>query len=67
MNRRIAAVRSLYDYAVVAGATAVNPVPAARRSSGFRATRRGLLGHLGRGDRTAREAGWCASPGDCLL
>ena len=49
MNRRIAAVRGLFEYAVLAGARAENPVPAARRSSGVRAVRRGLLGHLGPG------------------
>jgi len=49
MNRRVAAVRGLFEYAVLAGARADNPVPAARRSSGARAVRRGLLGHLGRG------------------
>ena len=49
MNRRIAAVRGLFEYAVLAGARADNPVPAARRSSGVRAVRRGLLGHLGPG------------------
>lgn len=49
MNRRIAAVRGLFAYAVSAGLVAQNPVPAARRSSGLRATRRGLLGHLGPG------------------
>jgi integrase/recombinase XerC len=54
MNRRIAAVRSLYDYAVIAGAANGNPVPAARRSSGFRAMRRGLLGHLGMAVSVAR-------------
>jgi integrase/recombinase XerC len=44
MNRRIAALRGLCEYAVLAGVRADNPVPAARRSSGVR---RGLLGHLG--------------------
>lgn len=48
MNRRIAAVRGLFEYAVIAGVRADSPVPAARRSSGLRA-RRGLLGHLGPG------------------
>lgn len=48
MNRRIAALRGLCEYAVLAGARADNPVPAARRSSGAR-VRRGLLGHLGPG------------------
>jgi integrase/recombinase XerC len=49
VNRRVAAVRGLFEYAVLAGARDVNPVPAARRSSGARAVRRGLLGHLGPG------------------
>ena len=49
MNRRIAAVRGLFEYLVVIGGRASNPVPAARRSSGLRASRRGLLGHLGPG------------------
>jgi integrase/recombinase XerC len=51
MNRRIAAVRGLFEYLVVVGARVSNPVPAARRSCGLRATRRGLLGHLGPGRR----------------
>ena len=60
MNRRIAAVRGLFEYLVVAGLRADNPVPAARRSSGLRATGRGLLGHLGpgrprRGGRLVRQ------------
>ena len=49
VNRRVAAVRGLFEYAVLSGAVSVNPVPAARRSSGARAARRGLLGHLGPG------------------
>jgi len=49
MNRRIAAVRGLFEYAVITGTRATNPVPAARRSSGVRAVRRGLLGHLSPG------------------
>lgn len=49
MNRRIAAVRGLFEYAVLAGVRQDNPVPAGRRSSGVRAVRRGLLGHLGPG------------------
>jgi integrase/recombinase XerC len=61
INQRVAAVRALFDYAVVAGARADNPVPSARRSSGLRAKRRGLLGHIsaGRartGGRLVREA-----------
>jgi site-specific recombinase XerD len=48
MNRRIAAVRGLFEYLTISGLREDNPVPAARRSSGLRATQRGLLGHLGR-------------------
>ncbi len=49
MNRRIAAVRGLFEFAVTVGARSDNPVPAARRSSGLRARPRGLLGHVGAG------------------
>jgi site-specific recombinase XerD len=47
MNRRIAAVRGLFEYAVIAGERADNPVPAARRSTGLRPKARGMLGHIG--------------------
>ena len=47
MNRRIAAVRGLFEYAVIAGVRVDNPVPAARRSTGLRSKTRGLLGHIG--------------------
>jgi site-specific recombinase XerD len=47
MNRRIAAVRGLFEYTVMAGVRADNPVPAARRSSGLRPKARGMLGHIG--------------------
>ena len=53
MNRRVAAVRGLFEYLQIIGARTGNPVPAARRSSGLRAPRRGLLGHLGRSRRRA--------------
>ncbi len=46
MNRRIAAVRALFEFAVNMGVRPHSPVPSARRSSGLRAPRRGLLGHL---------------------
>lgn len=46
MNRRVAAVRGLFEYAVMCGEVAQNPVPAPRRSTGLRARRRGLLGHV---------------------
>jgi len=54
MNRRIAAVRGLFEYSVISGARAVSPVPAPRRTAGLRA-RRGLLGHLR--TRHPREGG----------
>jgi site-specific recombinase XerD len=53
MNRRIAAARGMFEYLLVVGARADNPVPAARRSSGLRAPGRGMLGHLGPGRRRA--------------
>jgi integrase/recombinase XerC len=49
MNRRIAAVRALFAFAVVAGVRPDSPVPSPRRSLGLRAPRRGLLGHLPNG------------------
>ena len=45
MNRRIAAVRALFEFAVITGVVERSPVPAARRATGLRA-RRGSLGHL---------------------
>jgi integrase/recombinase XerC len=49
MNRRVAAARGLFEYAVISGFRADNPFPAARRSTGLRAKRRGSLGHIGPG------------------
>jgi integrase/recombinase XerC len=46
MNRRIAAVRALFEFAVLAGVRPDSPVLSPRRSSGLRARRRGLLGHV---------------------
>jgi site-specific recombinase XerD len=46
MNRRVAAVRGLFDFAVMSGEVGVNPVPSPRRSGGLRTVRRGLLGHV---------------------
>ena len=37
MNRRVAAARGLFEYAVMCGLVEQNPVPAPRRSSGLRA------------------------------
>jgi site-specific recombinase XerD len=46
MNRRVAAVRGLFEHLVMTGGRADNPVPAARRASGLRGQRNGLLGHV---------------------
>lgn len=61
MNRRIATVRALFEFAVLAGVRANSPVPSPRRSAGLRAPRRGMLGHLParhprRGGRLVRQA-----------
>lgn len=61
MNRRIAAVRGLFEYAVLAGVRDDNPVPAARRATGLRPKARGMLGHIGprkpaTGGRLVRQA-----------
>jgi integrase/recombinase XerC len=48
-NRRIAALRGLFEFAVLAGAHADSPVPTARRATGLRPKRRGLLGHISTG------------------
>jgi site-specific recombinase XerD len=61
MNRRIAAVRAMFEFAVLAGVRADSPVPFPRRSSGLRASRRGVLGHVParhprRGGRLVRQA-----------
>jgi integrase/recombinase XerC len=47
MNRRIAAVRGMFEYAVIVGARDDNPVPAGRRATGLRPKARGMLGHIG--------------------
>ncbi|MDI3314537.1 MAG: hypothetical protein QJR12_09745 [Mycobacterium sp.] len=44
-NRRIDAVRALFEFAVITGVVMTSPVPTARRTSGLRA-RRGLLGNI---------------------
>ena len=64
MNRRIAAARGLFEFAVTTGARTDNPVPAARRSSGLRARPRGLLGHVGAG-RHVPAGGWSANHAGC--
>ncbi|GAA4491545.1 tyrosine-type recombinase/integrase [Rhodococcus olei] len=49
INRRVAAVRALFEYLVMTGARQDNPVPSPRRGQGLRPQARGLLGHLGPG------------------
>lgn len=49
VNRRVAAVRAFFEYLVMTGALAGNPVPSPRRGQGLRPVARGLLGHLGPG------------------
>jgi len=49
MNRRISAVRGLFEHQVMAGTLTENPVPAARRANGLRTPPRGMLGHVGPG------------------
>jgi integrase/recombinase XerC len=49
VNRRVAAVRALFEYMVMTGRRADNPVPSPRRGQGLRRSERGLLGHLGPG------------------
>jgi integrase/recombinase XerC len=49
MNRRVASVRGLFEYMVIEGTRDDNPVPVARRSSGWHAPAHGLLGHVSSG------------------
>jgi integrase/recombinase XerC len=46
MNRRVAALRGLFEHAVISGLCPLSPVPSARRSGGLRARPRGMLAHL---------------------
>jgi integrase/recombinase XerC len=55
VNRRVAAVRAFFEYLVMTGQRADNPVPSPRRGQGLRRSERGLLGHLGPG--RARSGG----------
>jgi site-specific recombinase XerD len=60
MNRRIAAVRGLFEHLVMVGVLTDNPVPAARRASGLRGRRTGLSGGVAvrqrSGGRLVRQA-----------
>jgi site-specific recombinase XerD len=49
INRRVAAVRSFFEFLVMSGVPESNPVPAPRHGQGLRPTARGVLGHLGPG------------------
>lgn len=66
MNRRIAAVRALFTYLAIIGDRVDSPVPTGRGSSGLRAIRRGMLGHLGPPAAPAAADSWCA-PRDASL
>lgn len=59
VNRRVAAVRSFFEFLVMAGVITRNPVPAPRRSTGLR-VRRASMGDAtsrrSRGGRLVREA-----------
>ncbi|MDG5481955.1 tyrosine-type recombinase/integrase [Mycolicibacterium gadium] len=49
VNRRVAAVRALFEYLVMTERRVDNPVPSPRRGQGLHRSERGLLGHLGPG------------------
>lgn len=49
VNRRVAAVRALFEHQVMLGARDDNPVPVPRRGQALRPKVRGMLGHLGPG------------------
>lgn len=55
INRRVAAVRGMFEYATMTGVRSNNPVPPGRRSTGLRARPQGMLGHVG--TRRARSDG----------
>ena len=63
MNRRVSAVRGLFEHQVMAGLLADNPVPTARRPNGLRTPPRGILGHVGPrrprgGGQLVRQTEW---------
>jgi integrase/recombinase XerC len=57
MNRRVSTVRSWCEFLVTTEALVEDPVPRPRRSSGLRAPRRGMLGHVGRPNRSGPAGG----------
>lgn len=57
MNRRVSTVRSWCEFLVTVEVLTENPVPRARRSSGLRMIRRGMLGHAARTPRPGAAGG----------
>ena len=57
MNRRVSTVRSWCEFLVAIEELVDNPVPRARRSSGLRVVRRGMLGHTARTPRSGAAGG----------
>ena len=57
MNRRVSTVRSWCEFLVTTDRLVENPVPRPRRSSGLRAVRRGMLGHVARPVRSGPAGG----------
>ena len=57
MNRRVSTVRSWCEFLVTIDVLKDNPVPRARRSSGLRVVRRGMLGHAVRVPRSSAAGG----------
>ena len=57
MNRRVSTVRSWCEFLVMTDELVENPVPRPRRSSGLRAVRRGMLGHVARPVRSGPAGG----------
>lgn len=64
MNRRISAVRGLFEHLVIAGVRADNPVPATRRAKGLRTPREGCWDMCARGVPGV-GVGWSASHSAC--
>jgi site-specific recombinase XerD len=65
MNQRIAAVRGLFDYAVLSGIRTASPVPSSRRSTGLVPKPRGLLGISARAVAGEAEGTWSNSLSAC--
>jgi len=57
MNRRVSTVRSWCEFLLTIEVLDANPVPRARRSSGLRVVRRGMLGHAARTPHSGAAGG----------